>query len=288
MKSALGDLNLVAASDLDEALRLLASDPAWEPIAGGTDLMVLLNAGKLWGSRFVSIRHLPELRSITVLEPEVVLGPAVTYTRIREHPVLCAEFPLLPMAASWTGGIANQNRGTIGGNIVNASPAADSAPPLLVYEATLRLKSVHGERTIPYREFHTGYKQMQLGRGEMVTAIHLPRKFSGWRHYARKVGARKAQAISKVCLHGLLQLEGDTVADIAIAVGSVAPTPIRCTAAENELRGQVISPEILARAKDALRAEIKPIDDIRSTARYRMQVARNLLGDFLTTAYDAR
>lgn len=283
MKSAVEDLEFVSAADLNEALRLLASEPGWEPIAGGTDLMVLLNAGKLLGNRFVSIRHLPELRSITVLEDQVVLGAAVTYTAIREHPVLRAEFPLLPIAASWTGGIANQNRGTIGGNIVNASPAADSAPPLLVYDASLRLQSVRGERTVPYREFHTGYKQMQLARGEMVTAIHLRRQFAGWAHYARKVGARKAQAISKVCLNGVIQRDGDTVTGIGLALGSVAPTPIRCLAAEAELLGRSISPQTLACAQEALSHEIKPIDDVRSTALYRARVARNLLAEFLLT-----
>jgi CO/xanthine dehydrogenase FAD-binding subunit len=201
---------------------------------------------------------------------------------------LRAEFPLLCLAASWTGGVANQNRGTLGGNIANASPAADSAPPLLAYDASLRLRSLQGERNIAYRDFHTGYKQMQLSRGELITTIHLPRKFAGWKHYARKVGARKAQAISKVCLNGLLQLQGRTVTGVAIALGSVAPTPIRCAVAETELLGQEISPEIIDRAKSALSAEIKPIDDVRSTAHYRAQVARNLLGEFLLTAYDPR
>jgi CO/xanthine dehydrogenase FAD-binding subunit len=287
LKSAVEDLALVSAPNLNEALRLLASEPGWEPIAGGTDLMVLLNAGKLLGHRFVSIRHLPELRTIVVLDDEVVLGAAVTYTAIREHPVLRAEFPLLPIAASWTGGIANQNRGTIGGNIVNASPAADSAPPLLAYDASLRLRSLRGERIIPYREFHTGYKQMQLARDEMVTAIHLWRQFAGWTHYARKVGARKAQAISKVCLNGVMQRAGDTVTGIALALGSVAPIPIRCVGAEAELLGRSISPRTIARAQEALTEEIKPIDDVRSTALYRSSVARNLLREFLLTAHDA-
>ncbi len=224
---------------------------------------------------------------ISASEQEVVLGAAVTYTAIRHDPILRSEFPLLCTAASWTGGVANQNRGTVGGNIANASPAADSAPPLLAYDASLRLRSSGGERTIPYRDFHTGYKQMELRRGELITAIHLPRKFAGWKHYARKVGARKAQAISKVCFNGILQLEGKTVTGIAIALGSVAPTPVRCAAAEAELLGREISPEVIARAKEALSAAIKPIDDVRSTAHYRAQVARNLLSEFLMTAYDA-
>jgi CO/xanthine dehydrogenase FAD-binding subunit len=146
---------------------------------------------------------------------------------------------------------------------------------------------LRGERIIPYREFHTGYKQMQLARDEMVTAIHLRRQFAGWTHYARKVGARKAQAISKVCLNGVMQREGDTVTGIAVALGSVAPTPIRCVAAEAELLGRSISPQTIARAQEALREEIKPIDDIRSTALYRSSVARNLLREFLLTPHDA-
>lgn len=288
MRSAIEDLDLVRASDLDDVLRLLGPEPDYEAIAGGTDLMVLLNAAKLRGHRFVSIRHLPELRTISVSQHEVVLGAAVTYTAIRRDPVLRSELPLLCLAASWTGGIANQNRGTIGGNIANASPAADSAPPLLAYDAALRIRSLSGERVVPYRSFHTGYKQMELRRGELITSIHLPRKFAGWRHYARKVGARKAQAISKVCFNGIVHFEEKTVTGIAIALGSVAPTPIRCVAAEAELLGREISPELVARAKEALSAAIRPIDDVRSTAHYRAQVARNLLGEFLMTTHDAR
>lgn len=287
MKSALSDFDLIAAPDLESALRLLGEKDGWRPIAGGTDLMVLLNAGKLFAKRLVSIRHLPDLRRIEVHPTEVVLGAAVTYTAIREHSVLRAEFPLLCDAARWTGGIANQNRGTIGGNVVNASPAADSAPPLLVYDALIDLFSIRGERTVPYAEFHTGYKQMLLGKDELLYAVRLPRKFAGWKHYSRKVGARKAQAISKVCFNAVLETKESVVTDLRIAIGSVAPVPLRCFKTEASLRGKEISSELIAAAQAILRTEIAPIDDIRSTADYRGQVTVNLLHEFLT-AYDPR
>ena len=282
MKSYIPAYDLVLAPSLDAALKTLGNGEGWRPIAGGTDLMVLLNSGKLASTQLVSIRDLPELRTIEMEEENVTLGAAVTFTDIRLHPVLQREFPLLCQAAGWTGGIANQNRGTIGGNIVNASPAADSPPALLAYDAALSLLSLRGERTLPYRDFHTGYKQMQLGPDELLYQIHLPRRFAGWKQYSRKVGARKAQAISKVCLNALCSLQGDIVQEARTSLASVAPVPLRCKATEEALVGSRLSPETIAHAKEVLRSEIAPIDDIRSTAIYRAQVAQNLLGEFLS------
>jgi CO/xanthine dehydrogenase FAD-binding subunit len=144
-----------------------------------------------------------------VTEEAVTLGSAVTFSAIRRHPVLQREFPLLCRAASWTGGIANQNRGTLGGNIVNASPAADSPPALLAYDAILSLLSMRGERTLPYCAFHIGYKQMRIDPDELLYKIYLPRRFTGWRQYSRKVGARKAQSIEmpwRMCVSAWLVL----------------------------------------------------------------------------------
>ncbi len=281
MKSYIPEYDLLIAPDLDAALRLLDNGEGWHPIAGGTDLMVLLNAGKLAPTRLVSIRDIAELQAIEVEEESVTLGAAVTFTAIRQHPVLRREFPLLCQAAGWTGGIANQNRGTLGGNIVNASPAADSPPALLAYDVAVSCVSLRGERTLPYREFHTGYKQMRLDGDELLSKIRLPRRFAGWKQYSRKVGARKAQAISKVCLNALCSLDGDVIRDVRISVGSVAPVPLRCISAEQWLVGRKLSPDTVAGAKAVLRSEITPIDDIRSTAIYRAQVAENLLGEFL-------
>jgi CO/xanthine dehydrogenase FAD-binding subunit len=282
LKSYIPDYDLVPAANLEEVLALLANGEGWRPMAGGTDLMVLLNSGKLAVPKLVSIRSIQELNTITVTEEDVTVGAAVTFNALRHHPLLQQEFPLLPLAASWTGGIANQNRGTLGGNIVNASPAADSPPALLAYDATISLLSRRGRRTLPYREFHTGYKQMQLEPDELLYSITLPRKFAGWRYYSRKVGARRAQAISKVCLSALCATDQRVVRDIRIGIGSVAPVPLRCRAAEQALQGQELSAKVIQNAKAALHAEIAPIDDIRSTAVYRSRVAENLLGEFLS------
>jgi CO/xanthine dehydrogenase FAD-binding subunit len=194
--------------------------------------------------------------------------------------VLRAEFPLLCEAAAETGSIANQNRATLAGNIVNASPAADTPPVLLVYDAELELVSVRGRRLVPYHRFHTGYKQMDLAADELVVRVWLPRQSTEWIQSYRKVGARRAQAISKVCFAGAARMEG-RVADVRLSFGSVAPTVIRATAAEQIVRGVELTDQIVSHAVRSVAAEISPIDDIRSTARYRTLVAQNLLRDFL-------
>jgi CO/xanthine dehydrogenase FAD-binding subunit len=279
MRAFVPDYDLVSASTLSDATNRLSE--GWRPIAGGTDLMVLFNAGRLPYRRLVGVRRVRELLDIAATETEVSIGAAVTYSQIRQHATLRDEFPLLCSAASWTGSIANQSRGTLGGNIVNASPAADSAPALLVYDAELALVSKRGARRIPYREFHLGYKQMQIADDELVETIHLPRKTRDWRQYSRKVGPRKAQAISKMCFAGAARVSGGIVEDVRIAAGSVAPVPLRCHATEATLRGESISSGLIERAAKVISAEIQPITDIRSTQEYRRIVTANLLIEFL-------
>lgn len=286
MRAYLPDYELLVADHLDQAVRLLADGEGWQPIAGGTDLMVLLNAGKLFCHRLVSIKNLPELRTITVTEDVVSIGAGVTYRQIREHPVLREEFPLLCQAASWTGGIANQNQGTLGGNIANASPAADSAPPLLVHDARLRLISGTGERVVPYGEFHLGYKKLEMRPDELLYKIELPRRPLIWEYRGRKVGTRQAQAISKCSIALAMQISSGTIADVRVALGSVAPIPKRCVKTEDALRGRSPNADTIENACDALRKEIEPIDDIRSTAAYRSRVAENLFRHFLMHGND--
>jgi CO/xanthine dehydrogenase FAD-binding subunit len=281
MRAFVPDYDVVCTPDIMAALDLLASGEGWRPIAGGTDLMVLFNAGKLPYSRLFSIRAIAALRTIETLSAEMVLGAAVTYTQIRQDRLLHTEFPLLAAAASWTGGIANQNRGTLGGNIVNASPAADSAPALLVYDAEIVLLSRRGERRLPYRDFHTGYKQMQILPDELLYQIRLPRHSARDAQYSRKVGTRRAQAISKVSLAAAARLHHGTIEDIRIAAGSVAPVPLRCYQTENLLAGRRITPDLVAQAQHAIRAEIAPLSDIRSTEAYRSAVTANLLAEYL-------
>jgi len=286
MRSDPADYELIAPGNLRAVVSLLADEPGkWLPIAGGTDVMVQYAAGKLPARKLISIWNLPELRAIEISPEEIRIGAGCSYTELREHNVIAQEFPLLASAARWTGGIANQNRGTLGGNIVNASPAADSLPALMVYEAELILVSRRGERRVPYIDFHTDYKKMKLAPDELIRAICLGRRFSNYLHYARKVGARDAQAISKVCVAALGRLRGgvtgSVIDDVRIALGSVAPVPLRLTEVERIAKGKPVEPELVQWTRKMTSAAIQPIDDIRSTARYRSAVAGNLVAELL-------
>ena len=288
MRAYIPTYQLVSPTSLSEALETIARDNgAWKPFAGGTDLMVLLEAGKLPHQNYVNILNLKELRGIEFNAGFVTLGALTTYTEVQEHAVLRAEFPMLCQAARETGGIAIQNRGTLGGNIVNASPAADSPPALLAYDAELLLISTQGERTIPYSAFHTGYKQMEIRRDELIRAIRLPRTTKPLTHYYRKVGTRKAQAISKVCFAAVAQTTESRIARVRIALGSVAPVPIRCHRTEQALENRPLNNETIEAALQTLATEIAPIDDVRSTRDYRLRVSLNLLQDFLLQMKDS-
>lgn len=272
MRAYVPGYELRAPRHLAEALELLAREPGkWRALAGGTDLMVLFAAGQLTHRHLMSIWGIAELRGITVAADTVTLGALTTYTGVLRDPLLRREFPLLTAAAAETGGIATQNRGTLGGNIVNASPAADTPPALLAYDAEVELVSVRGARWVACRDFHTGYKKMRMEADELLSRIRLPCATAGFRSYYRKVGTRKAQAISKVCFAGLRDA---ATGEVRIALGSVAPVPLRCVATEAAIREG-------RDAAAALAAEIAPIDDMRSTAAYRLRVAQNLLREFL-------
>jgi CO/xanthine dehydrogenase FAD-binding subunit len=283
MIPVLDGIDLVVPESLDEALHILASDRAARPFAGGTDLMVLLEAGHLPPARYVNLWGIAELHGIARDDRGgVVLNALTTFSAIRESSVIVEAYPMLAAAAREIGGVATQNRATIGGNIVNASPAADSPPALLAYDAELELRSVQGARRMPYADFHTGYKATRLEPGEIVARIVLPPRQRGWRDGYRKVGTRRAQAISKVCLAGSVLMDGDRVADVRLALGSVAPTVVRCRHAEDALRRQRLDDRVIAETARALVTDIAPIDDIRSTSEYRRAVAQNLVAAFLS------
>ena len=243
--------------------------------------MVLLESGKLPHKNYLNIWNLAELRGIEVSTEHITLGALTTYTEVQAHGVLGEEFPMLCQAASETGGLAIQNRGTLGGNIVNASPAADSPPALLAYNAELELLSVRGSRSVPYESFHTGYKQTIMQPDELLARIRLPRLWPDLRHYYRKVGTRKAQAISKVCLAATARVYEGRVDHMRIAFGSVAPVPLRCRQTEAVLQGTTLDENAIEKARNELSREIVPIEDIRSTRDYRLRVSLNVLEDFL-------
>jgi CO/xanthine dehydrogenase FAD-binding subunit len=286
MRSDFVAYELSAPPTLQTVLRQLAAEPGRHALlAGGTELMVALNTGRLGSRSLISIQHLRELRFIRVEDNAIHIGAGTTFTDIRRNEAIATELPLLVRAASWTGAIANQNRGTIGGNICNASPAADAPPALLAYDASVTLLSVRGERRMPYSEFHLGYKRMALQPDEILYSVSIPRNCSGWKQYIRKVGARSAQAISKTAIAAIANVQANRIEDIRIGAASLADRPLRCVGAEAALRGRSIASDVLESAvragRAALARESKPIDDIRSTAMYRSAVAENLLEEFV-------
>jgi CO/xanthine dehydrogenase FAD-binding subunit len=286
MRSDVTGYELNAPPNLRAVLTQIAAEPGrYALLAGGTELMVALNTGRLASRSLLSIQHLRELRFIRVTADSVHIGAGTTFTDIRQNETIAHELPMLVQAASWTGSIANQNRGTLGGNICNASPAADTPPALLAYNASVTLLSIRGERTVPYSEFHLGYKKTALETNEILYSVSVPRAHEGWRQYIRKVGTRNAQAISKTALAGIALMRENEIEEIRIGTASLADRPLRCIGAEDALRGRSIAEsqmeDTVRSGRAALAREARPIDDIRSTAMYRSAVAANLLEEFL-------
>ena len=268
MRTALSKLDLVTARTVDDALAALRSDPSRVPIAGGTDIYVGLNFGTLQTRRFLDVWQLADLKQIRVRDDLLSIGALAPYTAIIRSQLVQDRLGMLVSAARETGGIQIQNRGTLGGNIANASPAADSLPVLLAADAVVVLKSVDGERRIPITSFYTGYRATVRREDELITAIEVP-PVDG-KQWFFKVGTRAAQAISKIVMAGVRSRQPK------LALGSVAPTPIRLPKTEAALaRGASLS-----EARRVLESEISPIDDVRSTAAYRLHVSGNLLERF--------
>ena len=262
---------------LAEAYAILADGPA-RPIAGGTDLMVALT-GELGPepAGVVDLWGLDALRGISIDGDELVLGALTTYTEIRRSAVCREHLPALVQAAATIGAAQIQNRGTLGGNIANASPAGDTLPVLLAADAVFDLGSVRGERHVPATDFWTGYRQTALAPDELVVRVRFQLR-SGREMRFRKVGTRRAQSISKVVMAVAWRTAAPGVwRDVRIGLGSVAATPIRAPRAEAVLEGSPVTPEVADRAAEALAEELSPIDDVRSTAGYRRVVAARVL-----------
>jgi CO/xanthine dehydrogenase FAD-binding subunit len=272
----------IAPGSLASVLDLLAAEPGvWTPIAGGTEIMVAHAAGRLKAPKLVSLWGIGDLRFVEVNDGSIAIGSGATFVDLRRHALIAEELPLLAKASAWIGSIANQSRATLGGNLVNGSPAADSSPALLAYDAEIETISVRGRRRIPYYEFHTGYKRNALAGDELLYAVHLPRRFTQHKQYLRKVGTRRAMAISKVALAATALLDRGVVSEIRLGAASLAAYPVRLFQSENAMRNQRVTKSVIAAAREAILAEAQPIDDIRSTAEYRRCVAANLLEEFL-------
>jgi xanthine dehydrogenase small subunit len=267
MRTPLSELDVVRAASLGDALRLMQDDRR-VPIAGCTDVFVAMNFGTLRDRRFVDVWRLDELRAITVREGTLVLGALASYTALRASAAVRAQLPMLVDAAGQVGGAQIQNRGTLGGNIANASPAGDSLPVLMALDAVVVLRSTDAERRVPLAEFYTGYRASVKRPDELIVAVEVA-PVEG-RQWFRKVGTRAAQAISKVVVAGV---RGPSP---RLALGSVGPTVVRARRTEAALEAGAG----VAEAALILGTEISPIDDVRSTGEYRRKVAMNLLGRF--------
>ena len=267
MRTAVSSLELREPRSLDEALRMLR-DEQLVPIAGTTDVFVSLNFGTLAARRFMDLWRLHELRAISMDDDMLSIGALVTYTSIIRSADVRARLPMLVDAARQIGGIQIQNRGTIGGNIANGSPAGDTLPVLAACDAVLVLRSAGAERRVPFTQFYTGYRTSVLRPDELIVAVEIPR-IEGTQWF-RKVGTRAAQAISKVVMAGV------RAPAPRLALGSVAATVVRLPRTERALGARATIDE----AERELQGEIAPLDDVRSTAEYRRTVAGNLLRRF--------
>jgi xanthine dehydrogenase small subunit len=267
-----------APTHLSEAYALLAAAPL-VPIAGGTDIMVRIT-GELGDmpERMLDLSRLDALDGISLEEGALVLGARTTYTQIRRSALCREHLPALVEAAATIGASQIQNRGTLGGNIANASPAGDTLPVLLATDALIDVGSERGERTVPAAEFFPAYRETALAPDELILRIRIPLA-AGRETRFRKVGTRRAQAISKVVMAVSWRAHGPSAgwSDVRVALGSVAATPIRAAAAETALEGARPTPETADAAAEALAGELKPIDDVRSSAEYRRTVAARVL-----------
>jgi CO/xanthine dehydrogenase FAD-binding subunit len=286
MRGDAKSMTVLAPRSAAEALRALAKNPAALPLAGGTDIMVGWNMGLLNGRTVLDLSRVSEWRKIRAAKCSVFIGSLATHAEIQAHPVVRARFPLLVQACATVGAAQIQNRGTLGGNVANASPAGDTFPPLAVYDALVHCAGPEGRRAVPILQIFAGVKKTSLKPGELIESIELPFPAkTPARAVFRKVGTRAAQAISKTMFAGLLWMKKDgTVEDVRLAFGSLAPTVRRLAAAESFLRGRMLDAASTARAAELLTADVSPIDDIRSTRDYRLAVSRNLIVRFLEGA----
>jgi len=283
MRGAPETISLIRPRSAAEAVRAFARRPEAVPLAGGTDFMVGWNAG-VWNHAVVlDLSQIREWTAIKPLRRGVRVGALATHGRLLRHPLVRGRLPLLAQACAVIGGVAIQNRGTLAGNIANASPAGDTFPPLAVYEALVHTVSARGRRTVRFLEVFAGVKKTWLEPSELIEAVEVPfPRRPPARQMFRKVGTRAAQALSKTVAAGLLWRTRDgRVEELRFALGSMAPTVRRLPKVEAFVAGRKTTPAVVEQACRLLDEEVSPIDDVRSTAEYRMHVSRNLLRSFL-------
>ena len=275
----LPEFDLLMPKALPEALELLAEGaPDVTPIAGGTGLLVDMRAGLRRPGVLMDLAGLDELGAIRRDDGHVVVGAGVTVAELLDDPLIAQHAPVLRQGAEVFANPLVRNRATVGGNLVYASPAADTAPPLLVLGAEVELVSQDGSRRVPLEEFITGVRQTTCCRNELLASVRWPVPPPNAAAAFRKLALRKADAISVVSVAVMIQRDGqDRCADVRIAMGAVAPTPLRAHAAEDLLRGQSPTPAAIAEAAHLAADATCCVDDVRASAAYRKRVTDALV-----------
>jgi CO/xanthine dehydrogenase FAD-binding subunit len=283
MRGDAASMHVIRPASPSEALRAFARCPDALPLAGGTDLLVAWNAGHLNRRTVLDLGGIREWDRIRADSRGLRIGALVTHSRLEEHALVRRRFPLLVCACAVVGGVAIQNRGTLAGNVANASPAGDTFPPLAVYDAVVHAVSPAEKRAIPFPNVFAGAKKTTLRPAELIEAVEIPfLKRPPTRQLFRKVGTRAAQALSKVVAAGLLWTRKDgRIEELRMALGSVAPTVRRLRRVEALVAGERPTPALVDQAAKLVAEEISPIDDVRSTADYRRFVSQALVRDFL-------
>src|SRR5262245_14610646 len=276
------DSTVVSPTRLEEVYELLAErGRRAKIIAGGTDLMVALNAKSLAAIEFIDIWHLNELRGIDDEGETIRIGALTTYTQLIRSQQIQLGVPALVEASRTIGASQIQNRGTIGGNIVNASPAGDSLPCLSAFDAEVEIGSVRGVRSVSFNNFYTGYRQTVIEADEILLAVRLRKLKPNERSFFFKVGTRRAQAISKIVMAVKAGMTGAEINSISIALGSVAPVVVRASRTESLLTNAILDATIIEQARSTVSHEITPITDVRSTEQYRRTVTGHALARVL-------
>jgi carbon-monoxide dehydrogenase small subunit/xanthine dehydrogenase small subunit len=283
MESSRTHPDALCDGSLADALRALAARKGdLVPIAGGTDLMTAIRLGPPAPAELLDLSAYPELREVGTRDGILVIGAAVTLTRILEDPLIARHAPALRQSAEVFGAPAIRNRATLGGNLMSASPAADLPPVLLALDAAAIFVSATGERRVPLAELYLGYRRTARQPGEILHSVRVPLASRAARQGFYKVGTRRAQSIAKVSLGGWIELgRNRKIRSVRLAAGSVAPTPMLLRETAAWLDARRLAPELPAQAEAIAAAEVRPIDDVRSTAEYRRVVTGRLVRRFL-------
>ncbi|MEF8812433.1 MAG: xanthine dehydrogenase family protein subunit M [Halovenus sp.] len=279
------EFGYAAPSTLEDALALLDEHgDSLTPLAGGTDLLLQLKTDQRSERNLMYINELEALDGITETSDRVELGATVTYDDLIHSPVVRRELPILAEAAGDAGGVQIEQMGTLGGNLCNASPAASAAPPLLVHDASVTLESADGERVVALEDFFTGPKQTVLRPNELLTGVRVPKTDAErWAHEEVK---RVTEDLAKAIVSVVFERDGDTVVDCRIALGCLAPVPVRASEAEAALQGEPADETAFRRAGERAKADVNPITDARSTAEYRELITETKVRDLLMEAND--